>query len=167
VVRKGVEILRIEADLAAEAEIEDLARVGLPIVDDLQGFRSMLAPSYLFKFLPATTGDGFEHAPRLVRQPTLFRPRAGLRSGPGKIELGTATADPLGEVPVRDIVTLVYGVFDSVMLPGRVLATVRNPMRFAPHAFFKTDTLAVVDPGTRPSLSFRQRRDLRKRVAEY
>jgi hypothetical protein len=76
-------------------------------------------------------------------------------------------ADPLGDIPVREIVSMNYGVYDNVMLPGRRVATIRNPMRFAPHAFFKTDTVAVVDPASFPQLSLRQRRRLTKRAASY
>ncbi len=167
VVRKGHEILHIDVELTDDVESETLDRLGMPLVTDLDGMQSQLAVSYLFKFFPATMGIGFEHAPRLIRQPNLFHPRPGLRAGSGKLELRSSVADPLGDIPVREIVSMTYGLYDNVMLPGRTVATVRNPLRFMPYSFFKTDTLAVLDPGSFPQLSYRQRRSLKKRVASY
>ena len=167
VTRKGHVIMHIDVELSDEIGIENLGGPDRPIVTDLEGRRALLGLSYLFKFFPATAGLGFEHAPRLVRQPNLFSPRPGLRAGSGKLELHSSMADPLGDIPVREIVSMNYGVYDNVMLPGRRVATIRNPMRFAPHAFFKTDTVAVVDPASFPQLSLRQRRRLTKRAASY
>ena len=123
--------------------------------------------SFLFKFFPSATDDGFDYPPRLIRQPTLIRPRPDVMSGSGKLELGSTSADPLGEIPVREIVDTMYGHFDNTMLPGRAVATVSNILRFAPHAFFKTDLLGVIDPSTRASRSRKQRRELQKKVAAY
>ena len=144
VARKGHVIMRIDVELSDEIGIEALGGPDRPIVTDLEGRRALLGLSYLFKFFPATVGAGFEHAPGLMRQPNLFSPRPGLRAGSGKLELHSSIADPLGDIPVREIVSMNYGVYDNVMLPGRRVATIRNSMRFAPHAFFKTDTVAVV-----------------------
>jgi acetoacetate decarboxylase len=167
VVRRGEEILHIEADLTDTVDIGALSGVGLEPVADLDGAQAVPFVSYLFKHFPATDGNGFEYAPRLIRQVTLFRPREGLQSGAGKIAMAPAPADPLGDIPVFDVVSTLYGVFDNVMLPGRVMAKVRNPLQFAPYAFFSTDTLAIVDPSTRPALSRRRRRQLRKQAARY
>lgn len=167
VTRRGEEILRLEADLGDEIDIEGVVRFGGGPVDDLEGRRAVPFVSFLFKHFPASDGSGFEFPPRLIRQVTLFRPRDGLRGGSGTITLGVAPADPLGEIPVLDVVDAVYGVFDNVMLPGRVVATVRNPLRFAPHAFFSTDGWATIDPAGRSVLSRRARRRLRRRLARY
>ena len=167
VTRKGHEILHIDVELSDEVDPGVLERLGMSMVTDLDGMQSELAVSYLFKFFPATAGLGFEHPPRLIRQPNLFHPRPGLRAGSGKLELHSSLADPLGDIPVREIVSMTYGLYDNVMLPGRSVATVRNPLRFAPYSLFKTDLVAVLDPGSFPQLTARQRRKLRKRVAEY
>ncbi len=167
VTRKGHEIMHIDVELADEVDLETMAQAGRPIVTDLEGHQAMLGLSFLFKYFPTTSGRGFEHAPRLIRQPNLFRPRPGMRAGAGKLELGSSATDPLGDIPVREVVSMTYGVYDNVMLPGRKVATVRNPLRFAPYAFFKTDIVALVDPGEMPQLTFRQRRDLKKRLLDY
>ena len=164
VVRKGDEIMHLEADATEPTTMEGL---NAPTTTDPDGEPAVLGVTYLFKHVPSTTGRGFEHNPRLIRQPTLFRPRPGLRTGAAKLQLGSGAADDLGALPVGEIDHVVYGVFDAAMLPGRVLATVRNPLRFAPYAFFSTDFMAVNDPSTRPALSRRARRRLRKRLAEY
>jgi acetoacetate decarboxylase len=167
VVRRGEEILCLESDLTEEIGIDELAGFGGSPVDDLDGQPAVPVISFLFKHFPAADGSGFECAPRLIRQVTLFRPREGLRTGAAELTLGDAAADPLGEIPVLDVVAVAYGLFDNVMLPGRVIAKERNPLRFAPHAFFSTDTLAIVDVKDRPARSRRQRRKLRKRLARY
>lgn len=167
VVRHGEEILHLEAELTSDIDIGALEGLAPAPVQDLEGNPALPFVSFLFKYFPAADGSGFEYPPRVIRQVTLFRPREGLQSGAGKIELGRAAADPLGEIPVRDIAIVVYGTFDNVMLPGRVVSKVRNPMRFAPHAFFSTDTLATVDLAARPPMSRRARRRFRKRATSY
>lgn len=167
VVRHGEEILHLEAELTSDIDIGDLGGLARTEAQDLEGNPVVPFVSFLFKHFPAADGSGFEYPPRLVRQVTLFRPRDGLRTGAGKIELGTAPADPLGDIPVRDIAAVAYGTFDNVMLPGRIVSKVRNPIRFAPHAFFSTDTLATIDLSARPPLSRRARRRLRKRATSY
>lgn len=167
VVRRGEEILRIEATAAEDADIQTLHSAGLSVVEDLEGALSVAFVSFLFKFFPDTSGRGFEWAPRLIRQVTLFRPRTGLRAGTAKITLSTTPTDPLAEIPVHDVVAAAYGIFDNVMLPGKVVAKVRNPKRFARHAFFSTDSFAMIDPEDQPSLTRRERRKLWKRVESY
>jgi acetoacetate decarboxylase len=165
--RRGEEILRIEAELADIVDIGVLSGIGLETVTGLDGEPALPFVSFLFKHFPASDGSGFEYAPRLIRQVTLFRPRGGLQTGAGKLEMASASADPLGDIPVHDVVMTLHGVFDNVMLPGRVVAKVRNPLRFAPHALFSTDTFAIVDPSTRPVLSSRRRRRLKKQLARF
>ncbi len=167
VVRRGEEILHLEAALTDKIDVRSLEQLIGPAVPDLDDQRSLPFVSFLFKHFPATDGTGFEYPPLLIRQVTLFRPRPDLVAGAGKIVMGAAPADPLGEIPVRDVTMAVHGMFDNVMLPGRVVRKIRNPMRFAPHAFFSTDMLATVDRGTRPALPRRQRRRLRRQVAAY
>ena len=53
--------------------------------------------------------------------------------------MASTPVDPLGEVPVGEIVSMYHGRWHNTMLPGRVVARTWNPMRFARHAFFKSD----------------------------
>jgi acetoacetate decarboxylase len=167
VIRKGEEILHIEVELTDEVDTESGEAWGMHRREDLDGRPCLQAVSFLFKFFPSASGEGFEHSPRLIRQPTLIRPRPDVMSGSGKLELRSTPADPLGEIPVREIIDTMYGHFDNTMLPGQAVATVSNILRFAPHAFFKTDLLGVIDPSTRPSRSRKQRRALEKKVDAY
>jgi acetoacetate decarboxylase len=139
VTRKGTEILRIEADLSERAvPSSELERLGQPSKDwnDAPCTRVV---SHLFKFFPSPDAAGFDYLPRLIRQVTLLRPREGTRLGTGSVTVTSSSTDPLGEVPVREVVGTFHGVFDNTMLPGRVVRRTWNPFRFARHAFFKTD----------------------------
>lgn len=167
VVRHGAELMHLEAELTDEVDLGAPDPAGAPWTKDSEGRDAIKYVSFLFKFFPAASGSGFEDPPRLIRQVTLFRPHPGLKGGTGKLELGGSTADPLGEIPVRDVLTATYGVYDTTMLPARRLVTVRNPLRFAPYAFFSTDTLGVLDPTDRPKLSRRKRRKLERKLASY
>jgi hypothetical protein len=84
-----------------------------------------------------------------------------------KLELVSSRVDALGEIPAYDIISASYGVFDSTMLPGKVLRRVYNPMGFAPYAMFKNDFFAHVDPATLPDLTRGQRRRQRRQLAKY
>lgn len=144
VVRKGTEILRIELEPDAPADLASLAMLGAARPDD--GGRTCLPlSSYLFKFFPSPDGRSFDYIPRLVRQVTLFRPRDGLRRGRARVVVTSSPLDPLGEVPVIGTpIACVHGVWDNTMLPGDVVARVWNPRRFLPYAFFKHDTTVAL-----------------------
>lgn len=166
VIRKGTEILRLEGEFADEV---DLSRslFGEPAVDP-QGRPCEKFVSFLFKFFSSAAGDRpFEWAPLLVRQVTLMRPRPGVLAGAGKVVLTSTAVDPLGDIPVRDIVDATYGVFDNTMLPGQVVGRIHNPLRFAPYSMFKTDVFGILDFAELPQLGWRQRRRYRRQLAQY
>ena len=60
-------------------------------------------------------------------------------SGAGKLEMASSPYDPLGDIPVLDLIEVGFGIWDNDMLPGRVVARVNNPLSFARHAMFKQD----------------------------
>ena len=138
VVRRGVEVLHIEAELTDPVSEEALDAVG-PVVNDLEDRPCRKVVSFLFKFSRSPDGRGFDFVPRLVREVVLFRPRDDLTSGTGKLEMVSSPYDPLGEIPVRDLIDVTYGTWDNDMLPGGVIARVSNPLGFARHAMFKED----------------------------
>jgi acetoacetate decarboxylase len=138
VVRRGVEVLHIEAELTGPADPATLETVGSEAFD-LEGRPCRKVVCFLFKFSRSPGGRGFDYAPRLVREVLLFRPRDDLMSGTGKLEMVSSPNDPLGDIPVRDLMDVTYGTWDNDMLPGRVVARVRNPLRFARYAMFKDD----------------------------
>jgi acetoacetate decarboxylase len=165
VVRKGAEVLRIEAELADDIDPFDLPIGEAAIGPDGQPCLKLV--SYLFKHFPAADGGLFETPPLLVRQVTLLRPLADPVVGAGKLVLTSSPTDSLGDVPVRDIVSTFYGTFDSTMLPGRVVRRIRNPLRFARHAMFKSDILAWTDPATVPQAGWAARRRRRRQLSAY
>lgn len=165
VVRNEVEILRIEGEF-----VDEQTPGARPIFQralDLDGHPCHKAIAFLFKHFPAADGGAFETAPRLVRQVTFFRPRPGLLAGAGKVELGTSTTDPLGEVPVRAIQGAWYGVYDNTMLPGRVIHRVHNPLPFLPYSLSTADGPALIDLERLPDLSWSERVRQRRRLRGY
>ena len=139
-VRKGTEILRIEAEPKATAGIEALAMTG---VLDPNGARSFEVTAYMFKYFTAPNMRGFDYLPRLVAEPIVLRPRPEVLFGDGMVTLTSSPYDPLGEVPVVEMVTCAHGLFDNIMLPGKVVGRVWNLFAFAKHAFFKVDVAPV------------------------
>jgi acetoacetate decarboxylase len=168
VVRRGVEVLHIEAELTDPVDGSALDAVG-PAVNDLEGRPCRKVVSYLFKFSPSPDGRGFDFVPRLVRGVVLFRPRDDLMSGTGKLEMTSSPYDPLGDIPVRDLVDVSYGTWDNDMLPGRVVARVGNPLSFARHAMFKEDYVGwALDQGElSPPPRRRERARRWKTMQEY
>ena len=139
-VRKGTEILRIEAEPKTAEGFEKLAMTGVP---DPNGSRSFEVTAYMFKHFPAPSMRGFDYLPRLVAEPIVLRPRPDVRFGDGTVTLTSSPFDPLGEVPVVEMVTCAYGLHDNSMLPGKVVSRVWNLFAFAKHAFFKVDVVPV------------------------
>jgi hypothetical protein len=167
VIRRGVEVLHIEADLDDPVSATALDAIG-PEVDDLEGRPSRKVVLFLFKYFPSP-GVGFDYLPRLVRDVGLFRPRDDVRSGPGKLEMVSSPYDPLGDIPVLDLLDVSYGTWDFDQLPGRVVARVKNPLRFARYAMFKHDwvgwALQQDELPVRPERSERRRR--KKAIQQY
>jgi acetoacetate decarboxylase len=141
VIRRGTEIIRIEADLGDEVTHPALDHLGPPTTD-ADGRPAREVVSFLYKFFPSPDTRGFDYIPRLIRQPNLFRPRPGVRMGEGALHLRSSVRDPLGELPVLKVLDSFYGQFDNTMLPGEVVGHAWNLPHFVPHAFFKTDTPA-------------------------
>ncbi|MEA1988446.1 MAG: acetoacetate decarboxylase family protein [Pseudomonadota bacterium] len=139
-VRKGTEILRIEVEPKTTEGFEKLAMTGVP---DPAGERSFEVTAYMFKHFMAPSMRGFDYLPRLVAEPIVLRPRPEVLFGDGMVTLTSSPYDPLGEVPVVEMITCAYGLYDNIMLPGKVVGRVWNPFAFAKHAFFKVDVAAM------------------------
>jgi acetoacetate decarboxylase len=170
VVRRGVEVLRIEADLTRPVDVAALDAIG-PAASDLEGRPCRKGVSFQFKFSRSPNGRGFDFVPRLVREVVLFRPHDDLRSGTGRLVMVSSPYDPFGDIPVREIVTVSHGTWDNDMLPGRVAARVKNPLDFARHAMFKEDYAGwFLNKGEEelpPPPNRRQRKRLWKAIQEY
>jgi acetoacetate decarboxylase len=165
VVRNGIELLRIEGDFV-DPQPADVHLWGVPALGP-DGRPCEKAVNFLFKYFPAADGGPFEHSPALIRQVTLFRRRPGHLTGSSKIELGSTATDPLGEIPVRQIVAAGYGTFDNTMLPGRIVSRIYNHWRFVPKSLFKNDVFALVDLDLLPTLTFGGRRQQTRRLRSY
>jgi acetoacetate decarboxylase len=150
VVRKGVEILRLECHLEKEASQETLMYFGDAVLD-WDGAACYKIISFLYKYFQSPDGGNFDYAPRLVREPVLFRSVGTIQEGRGKVILSSSLYDPLGEVPVKEVVGILYGKWHNTMLPGKVVARVWNPLKFARHAFFKTDLVPTLLSRYNPS----------------
>ncbi len=98
---------------------------------------------YTFKHFTAPTMRGFDYVPRLVAEPVVMRPRRDVRCGEGKVTLTSSPYDPLGEVPVGELIVSAYGRFDNTMLPGEVVGRAWWLPGFLKHAFFKVDVAAA------------------------
>jgi acetoacetate decarboxylase len=167
VIRRGVEILHIEAELSGPVSSTSLDAVG-PEVDDLEGNPCRKFVAFTFKAFHRQSG-GFDYLPRLGRDVLLLRPRDEIRSGAGKLEMVSSPYDPLGDIPVRELIDVSYGIFDNQQLPGRVVARVKNPFGFMRYAGFKMDFLAWFlaqdDMPKRPERS--ERRQRQKAIKQY
>ncbi len=168
VTRRGIDVLHIEAELTDPITHSDLDAIG-PAAMDLDGTPCRKFVSFLFKFSPSPNGRGFDYLPRLVREPVLCRPSDDVQIGAGKLEMKSSPYDPLGDVPVRDLINVSYGTWDNDMLPGRVVAKVKNPLGFAKHAMFREDFMGwVVDRHDFPAPPKRRERARRwKAIQEY
>jgi acetoacetate decarboxylase len=165
VVRRGTEVIRIDGELGDARALgpTSVLRAGR----DLGDAPCLIGTSWLFKYFRAASTAGFQEAPRLIREPVLFRPRDGLRTASVDLKLLSSATDPLGDVPVLDVVDAWYGVFDNTMLPGRTVRRVRNSYRFAPRAFARFDSLQLLDRSRVPSRSFAERMRLRRKLRRY
>ncbi len=139
-VRKGTEIIRVEVDPRATEGVEKLAMTGVP---DPANPHSFTVTAYTFKHFTSPTMRGFDYVPRLVAEPVVMRPRPDVRCGVGSVSLTSSPYDPLGEVPVRELIVCAYGRFDNSMLPGKVVGRAWWLPGFVKHAFFKVDVAAI------------------------
>jgi hypothetical protein len=139
--------------LGGEVEETFMDELAVPAVD-WDGVACYKVISFLFKYFQSPGGGGFDYAPRLIREPVLFRKKGTIRQGSGSVVMTSTPWDPLGDVPVGEILNMAYGKWHNTMLPGRVVARMRNPLRFARHAFFKSDSppllLEKYDPTASP-----------------
>lgn len=165
VVRKDVEILRIEGDLTRPWEPTSTTRWREG--EDLEGKPCLVGTSWLFKHFPAADNRTFETAPRLIREPVLFRPRPGQLSGDLDLKLVSSVTDPLGDIPVLEVLEAQYGFFDNTMLPGKVVRKVRNLINFVPRSLFANDVYALILESNPTTRSVLERVRLRRRLRRY
>jgi acetoacetate decarboxylase len=143
VVRKGVEILKIEGKLGDETS-ENPFGDSAKSVKDWDGVLSYRLLSFLFKYFISPGGSSFDYIPRLIREPILLRRISKTLKVSGKVILSSTPVDPLGEIPVGEITSMFYGKWHNTMLPGKVVARIWNPLKFVKNAYFKTDVVPTL-----------------------
>ena len=156
VIRKKQEILRIECELMKEVPSNFMDDVGVQ-TEDWDGTPCYRVIAFLYKYFPSPGGMGFDYLPRLVREATLMRKKGEVLEGRGEVKVSSSPFDPLGDVPVKEIRTIVYGKWNNTMLPGKVIGRAWNPFKFSKHAFFKTDIVPTLLQNYDPSAEKRAR----------
>jgi acetoacetate decarboxylase len=167
VVRKGTEILHLEAELTDAATERDLDVMGSPTVGlDGQPCRSGL--TLQFKHLQTADFRRFEFIPHLIRHAVLWGPREDIRVGTAKMTLTSTGADPLGDIPIRDVLGSLYGTWDNQLIPGRTVGRAWNMLRYGTQSAFKTDIaqFLLTGPLTRPQTR-QERRDHWHKIRTY
>lgn len=166
VVRKGHEIMSISCRLEEPASLSDLTDY-VPSITDLEGKQSLKMTSFLYKYFLRPDAMGFDFVPRLIRLVTLFRPREGQMKGPCEVSVTSSPNDPLGEVPVREVVQAIYGVWDNDILLGKVVGRAWNLPAFLPHALWKSDYLYNFPTNGAPDLTWKERFSRFKKIRSY
>lgn len=133
--RRGTRFMEIHAKLTGE--FNDPAALDILAATSMAEDGSTKRISYNFKHFPAPEGGGFDYAPRLVKQETVFRPKE-MQFGKAEIIFKPSNYDPWAEVEVVKMLGAVYTRGDNSMLGGKVVAEA-GPMEFAPYAFLKWD----------------------------
>jgi acetoacetate decarboxylase len=167
VVPKGTEILTVQAELTDPADPNDPELFG-PLARDLEGRACHRGIVLRFKTFLGPGTRLPDYLPRLVRVVTLTRPRDDQMTGIGTLALHSSAADPLGEIPVRDVISVTYGTSDATMLPGKVVARAWNIRDFSEHGTAREDMLAyLLDSGRLVQHTRAERRRLCKAVRSY
>lgn len=157
VVRKGTEILHLEAELTDAATERDLDAMGTPAVG-LDGEPCRKGVTLQFKHLQTADFRRFEFIPHLIRHAVLWGPREDIRVGTAKMTLTSTGADPLGDIPVRDVLGSLYGTWDNQLIPGRTVGRAWNMLRYGTQSAFKTDIAQFLLTGPLSGPQTRQER---------
>jgi acetoacetate decarboxylase len=139
-VRRGIELVKLSMPFEEEVEAEKAAEMlgALTSQEPGEGWKTI---SYNFKFFQSPRLTGFDSKPRLVKQVTTFKPSSKIKlSSSFDLKLKSSDSDPLAEIPVKEPLMGLYGVFNNTMHPGEVIAEVEEE-QFRRYAFFKQDYL--------------------------
>jgi acetoacetate decarboxylase len=124
-IRKGIPIIEIEIHLTKPIDSETLPQP---------------TPNFLFKYfwdLDPRSGK-FDSTPRLIKQCNDID-WGKIESGDGTLTLAKSKYDPIGEIPVEEVLSAYYakGV-KARMHPGEVITKV-DPKTVLPYSFIKYD----------------------------
>jgi acetoacetate decarboxylase len=139
-VRRGVELVNLSMSFEEEVEPEKAVEM-LRTLSGQEGGEGWRAIAYNFKFFLSPRLSDFDYKPRLVKQVTTFRPSSKIHlSSTFDLKLKSSDSDPLAEIPVKEPMLGMYGVFNNTMHAGEVVAEVEEE-QFRRYAFFKQDYL--------------------------
>jgi acetoacetate decarboxylase len=139
-VRRGVELIDLSMPFEEEVEPEKAVEM-LRALAGQEGGEGWRAIAYNFKFFLSPRLSDFDYKPRLVKQMTTFRPSSKIKlSSKFDLKLKSSETDSLAEIPVKEPMMGMYGVFNNTMHPGEVVAEVEEE-QFRRYAFFKQDYL--------------------------
>lgn len=158
VVRKGAEILSLGAQLTEHANLDEIRPPAMRRSVDLDGQRCYPMTCFLFKAFMSPDGRRFDYLPRLVREVVLMRPADDLMTGTGKVAFHSSPQDPLGDIPVRDIIGVTYGTWTNTMLPAKVVGRAFNLPEYLRHTTAREDGWAYLLEHASP----RDRRERRR-----
>ncbi|MGB9373540.1 MAG: acetoacetate decarboxylase family protein [Jiangellales bacterium] len=167
VVRKGSEILTLEAELTDPADLDQNRPPAMrPRTTDLDGQPCYPMTCFLFKAFLSPDARRFDYLPRLVREVVLMRPSNDLRTGAGKIAFHSSAQDPLGDIPVRDVIGVTYGTWSNTMLPAKVVGRSLNLPDYQRHTMTREDVWAYLLDHA-PTHDRRKRRRTWKAIRKY
>jgi acetoacetate decarboxylase len=139
-VRRGVELMNLSLPFEEQVEPEKAAEM-LRTLAGQEGGEGWRAIAYNFKFFQSPRLSDFDYKPRLVKQVTTFRPSSKIKLSYGfDLKLRSSDSDPLAEIPVKQPMMGMYGVFNNTMHAGEVVAEVEED-QFRRYAYFKQDYL--------------------------
>jgi acetoacetate decarboxylase len=120
-VRKGVPLYKMSIDLK-----EQLTEKTPP------------APNFLIKFFPGCDYLSVDRGCYLMRQ---VNPGEGGKwwQGDGELELNSSKDDPLGDVPVEEVVAYLYGEGTTIIMQAAEFLAEVDPKEVYPYLFFKYD----------------------------
>jgi acetoacetate decarboxylase len=139
-VRRGVELMNLSMTFEEEVEAEKAIQMlnALTGQEPGEGWKTI---SYNFKFFQSPRLTGFDYKPRLVKQVTTLKPSSKIKLSSGfNLKLKSSDTDPLGEIPVKEPLMGLYGIFNNTMHPGEVIVEVEEE-QFRRYAHFKQDYL--------------------------
>ena len=139
-VRRGVELMNLSMTFEEEVEAEKAVEMlgALTGQEPGEGWKTI---AYNFKFFQSPRLTGFDYKPRLVKQVTTWKPSGKIKLSSGfNLKLKSSDSDPLGEIPVKEPLMGLYGIFNNTMHPGEVIAEVEEE-QFRRYAHFKQDYL--------------------------
>ena len=143
-VRKNVELINFSMEFEEEIDKEDFFKKisqltpDKPVTNELEGisynFKYMLSPSY-------NEYGAFDNKPRLVKQITTMKPVSKIKMGKNfNLKLQSSDCDFLGDIPVDMPIIGFYGVFNSSMHQGEIVAEIEKE-DFIPYGYSKIDYL--------------------------